>query len=134
MIQIFEALTNAYKGSSIEAIAGVNKIFSYIVPEKTSLPYVVISMAPSPISRPMSSPIKVEPNIFITPVSDFKKGQQQINYLKDAVIDTYDGAKLTVPGYSLVNIEPIEMQQVLDDDDPDELLWHYPVKFKINIE
>lgn len=134
MKEIFEALTQKYKGSPAEQITGLGKFFSYFVAENASLPYVVSYMMPSPISRPMSSSRKIEAHVIIMAVTDFKLGQGQLNDLKDAILDTYDGARLTIPGYTLVNIEPVELHQVLDDTDPDELLWNYPVKFKINIE
>jgi len=134
MKEVFDALADAYAGSTLEAIAGVDKFFSYDVPEGSELPYVVSSMVPSKVSRPMSRPIKVAVHVFITPNSAFGEGPRQVNEMKDAVLETYDGARLKISGYRLVNIEPVELQQVLDDEDPDNKLWLYPVKFKIEIE
>lgn len=134
MKEVFEALANIYKGSPLEEVAGEGKLYTYLVPEGIDPPYVVMTMAPSPITRPMSSGRKVEPHIFITPVSSHKKGQGEINDMKSKALETFDDARLTIAGYRLVNIEPVEMQQILDVDDPDNLLWQYPIKFKINIE
>lgn len=134
MKEIFAALVSVYKGSQLESLTGQGKFYSYYVPESASPPYVVATMAPSQISRVMSGTAKIEPMIYITGVSDFSKGQAEINNLKDKILETFDGADPVVEGYRLVNLEAVELQQVLDVDDPDEPLWNYPVKFKISIE
>jgi hypothetical protein len=135
MKEVFDELIQKYKSSPIEAITGVGKMYSYEVPEGTNPPYVVNYMDPSNFDRDFNND-DLEVMIVVSPISSHAKGQDEINKLKNAVIDTYDGLgpdNFDVKGYTVVHVKVKKFQQILDDTEPDNKLWHYPVKLEVKL-
>lgn len=135
MKEVFEAIIERFKGSSLETLTGAGNMYSYEVPEDVTPPYVVNYMDPSKLDRDFDNN-DFEIMMVINPVSSHSKGQDEINNLKNAIIDTYDGLgpdDFFVSGYNVVHVKVRKLQQILDDTEPDNKLWHYPVKLEVRI-
>lgn len=133
MKEVFEGIVNLYKGSPLAALTP-GGIHTYLVDEEESKKgdYVVIYMEKSPLD-PAFDRQGVGGKFIIEGVSDYEKGQKPINDIKDAIIALYDEGEIVVTGYQLTHMKATHLQQVLDDQDLDNLLWRYPVQFEISL-
>lgn len=133
MKEVFEGIVEFYNGSALEALTP-GGIHTYLVDEEKASKgdYVVIYMEKSPL-EPTFNRQGITGKFIIEGVSDYSKGQKPINDIKDAILALYDAGEIVVSGYNLTHIKATHLQQVLDDQDLDNLLWRYPVQFEISL-
>jgi hypothetical protein len=133
MKEVFEGIFNKYKGSALENLTP-GGMHTYLVDEEDAEKgaYVIIYMDKSPL-EPVFNRQGVSGRFIIEGVSKFKDGQAPINDIKNSIIELYDTDDITVSGYKLTHMKATHLQQVLDDEDLDDLLWRYPVAFEIKL-
>lgn len=131
MIEVFEGLTEKYKGSALASLTP-GGMHTYIVDEDEAKKgdYLVTYMDKSPLD-PTFSRQGVAGKFIIEGVSPYKLGQGPINDIKKEIIKLYDNQDLVVAGYNVTHVKATHKQQILDDMDLDNLLWRYPVAFEI---
>lgn len=134
MKEVFRGIVEKYEGSLLESLTP-GGIHSYIDPEGNSGNYIVMSMLPSKIEW-AANRNQIDVNIELDAACDLEKGQDEINGIKDAIINLYDGLDhggLEITGYDLVHMKATSLMQYIDDTDAENLLWRYYVRFEVKI-
>lgn len=134
MKEVFTAIFNKYTGSVLESLTP-GGLVSYIDPESNEENYIVMSMLPSKIEW-ATNRNQFDVKIELDAACKLDKGQDEINSIKDSIISLYDGLQpggLEITGYDLVHMKAVELMQYIDDEDVENLLWRYYVRFEVKI-